>query len=86
MEEDPDSANRQIARLKGDLYLETTVTGRRQESLTADTFLADELVLQILHTPSAPTQSDRNAQPLQPLWPDICAEQWQGRYASPAKA
>ena len=28
VEEDPDSANRQIARLKGDLYLETTVTGR----------------------------------------------------------
>ena len=54
VEEDPDSANRQIARLKGDLYLETTVTGRRQESPTADTFLADELVLQILHTPERP--------------------------------
>ena len=50
VEEDPASANRQIARLKGDLYLETTVTGRRQESPTEDTFLADELVLQILHT------------------------------------
>ena len=32
VEDDPDSANRQVARLKGDLYLETTVTGRRQES------------------------------------------------------
>ena len=52
VEEDPDSANRQIARLKGDLYLETTVTGRRQESPNADTFLADELVLQILHAPA----------------------------------
>ena len=30
VEEDPDSANRQIARLKGDLYLETTVTGLNQ--------------------------------------------------------
>ena len=48
VEEDPDSANRQIARLKGDLYLETTVTGRRQESPSTDTFLADDLVLQIL--------------------------------------
>ena len=54
--EDPDSANRQIARLKGDLYLETTVTGRRQESPSTDSFLADIAVaaqLSLLRFPSS---------------------------------
>ena len=33
VEDDPETANRQIAKLKGDQRLETTVTGRRQEKL-----------------------------------------------------
>ena len=87
VEDDPDSANRQIARLKGDLYLETTVTGRRQESPTADTFLADELVLQILHTPGAPRLSRIETLSRYSRCDDaICAEQWQGRYASPGES
>ena len=87
VEDDPDSANRQIARLKGDLYLETTVTGRRQDSPTADTFLADELVLQILHTPGAPRLSRIETLSRYIRCDDaICAEQWQGRYASPGES
>jgi len=87
VEEDPDSANRQIARLKGDLFLETTVTGRRQESPAADTFLADELVLQILHTPGAPRISRIETLSRYSRCDDgICAEQWQGRYTSPGES
>ena len=87
VEEDPDSANRQIARLKGDLYLETTVTGRRQDSPTTDTFLSDELVLQILHTPGAPRLSRIETLSSYSRCDDaICAEQWQGRYASPGES
>ena len=86
VEDDPDSANRQIARLKGDLYLETTVTGRRQDSPTADTFLADELVLQILHTPGAPRLSRiETLSRYQQCGEDICAEQWQARYSAPGQ-
>ena len=87
VEDDPDSANRQIARLKGDLYLETTVTGRRQDFPTADTFLSDELVLQILHTPGAPRLSRiETLSRYSRCDDDICAEQWQGRYASPGES
>ena len=86
VEEDPDSANRQIARLKGDLYLETTVTGRRQESPTEDTFLADELVLQILHTPGAPRLSRiETLSRYNRCGEDICAEQWQARDPDPGQ-
>ena len=87
VDDDPDSANRQIARLKGDLYLETTVTGRRQERPNPDTFLADELVLQILHTPGAPRLSRiETLSRYNRCGDDICAEQWQGRYASPGES
>ena len=87
VDDDPDSANRQIARLKGDLYLETTVTGRRQERPNPDTFLADELVLQILHTPGAPRLSRIETLSRYNRCGDaICAEQWQGRYASPGES
>ena len=87
VEDDPDSANRQIARLKGDLYLETTVTGRRQDSPTADTFLSDELVLQILHTPGAPRLSRIETLSRYSRRDDpISAQQWQGRYASPGES
>ena len=87
VEEDPDSANRQIARLKGDLYLETTVTGRRQENPDSDSFLADELVLQILHAPGPPRLSRIETFSRYIRCGDsICAEQWQGRYASPGES
>jgi len=84
VEADPDSANRQIAWLKGDLQLETTVTGRRQETPDQETFLADELVLQILHGPGPPRLSRIETLSRYERCGDaICAEQWQGRYPSP---
>ena len=87
VDEDPDSANRQIARLKGELYLETTVTGRRQETPDPDSFLADELVLQILHAPGPPRLSRIETLSRYSHCGDaICAEQWQGRYASPGES
>ena len=86
VEEDPDSANRQIARLKGDLYLETTVTGRRQVNPNDDTFLADELVLQILHAPGPPRLSRiETLSRYSRCGEAICAEQWQARYPDPGQ-
>ena len=86
VENDPDSANRQIARLKGDLYLETTVTGRRQETPDADTFLADELVLQILHAPGPPRLSRIETLSRYSRCGDaICGDQWQARYPDPGQ-
>ena len=87
VEDDPESANRQIAWLKGDLRLETTVTGRRQETPDPTSFLADELVLQILHAPGPPRLSRIETLSLyNRCGEDICAEQWQGRYASPGES
>ena len=87
VEDDPASANRQMALLKGDLRLETSVTGRRQESSAPDTFLADELVLQILHAPGPPRLSRIETLSRYSRCGDaICAEQWQGRYASPGES
>ena len=87
VEEDPDSANRQIAWFKGDLHLETTVTGRRQEWRRPDTFLADELVLQILHAPGPPRISRIETLSRYRRCGDaICADQWQGRYSPPGES
>ena len=86
VEDDPDSANRQMAQLKGDLRLETSVTGRRQETLGDDGFLADELVLQILHAPGPPRLSRIETLSLYKRCDDaICADQWQARYAPPGQ-
>jgi hypothetical protein len=90
--DDPANPNRQIARLAGDQFLETTVVGRRSERNPRDgeLFLADELVLQVLHGPGDPRVSrietlsryERRQQDGQ-SW--IEAEQWQARYPSPAQ-
>ena len=86
VEDDPETANRQIAKLKGDQRLETTVTGRRQESLDSATFLADELVLQIMHAPGPPRLSRiETLSRYSRCGDDICAEQWQARYAAPGE-
>ncbi|MEC8732247.1 MAG: POLO box duplicated region, partial [Cyanobacteriota bacterium] len=86
VEDDPDSANRQMAQLKGDLRLETSVTGRRQETLGNDGFLADELVLQILHAPGPPRLSRIETLSLYKRCEEaICADQWQARYAPPGQ-
>jgi hypothetical protein len=90
--DDPANPNRQIARLAGDQILETTVVGRRsgQDPRDGGLFLADELVLQVLHGPGDPRVSrietlsryERRRQDGQ-TW--IEAEQWQARYPSPAQ-
>ena len=86
VEDDPETANRQIAKLEGDQRLETTVTGRRQEKLDAATFLADELVLQIMHAPGPPRLSRiETLSRYSRCGDDICADQWQGRYAPPGE-
>ncbi|AII44566.1 hypothetical protein KR100_14555 [Synechococcus sp. KORDI-100] len=86
VEDDPASANRQMAQLKGDLRLETSVTGRRQDNLDDGGFLADELVLQILHAPGPPRLSRIETLSLYKRCDvGICADQWQARYAPPGQ-
>ena len=87
VEDDPKSSNRQMAQLSGDRRLETTVTGRKQQSLDANTFLADELVLQILHAPGPPRLSQvETLSRYQRCGSAICAEQWQGIYPPPGES
>ena len=86
VEDDPKSSNRQMAQLSGDRRLETTVTGRKQQTLDANTFLADELVLQILHAPGPPRLSQvETLSRYQRCGSAICAEQWQGVYPPPGE-
>ena len=47
---DPNSPNRQFAKLTNDRFLESKIIGRKQEGINEDIFLTDELVLEILHT------------------------------------
>lgn len=87
VEDDPKSSNRQMAQLSGDRRLETTVTGRKQQSPDANTFLADELVLQILHAPGPPRLSQvETLSRYQRCGSAICAEQWQGIYPPPGES
>tara|TARA_Y100001968_G_scaffold318653_1_gene349149 strand:+ start:235 stop:966 length:732 start_codon:yes stop_codon:yes gene_type:complete len=48
---DPNSPNRQFAKLTEDRFLETKIIGRLQEKMNNNIFITDELTLQILHTP-----------------------------------
>ena len=48
---DPKSPNRQFAKLTEDRYLETKIIGRLYEDIYNDSFITDELILQIFHTP-----------------------------------
>ena len=84
VEDDPESANRQMAQLKGNLRLETSVTGRRQETPDSESFIADELVLQILHASCPPRLSRiETLSHYRRCGDAICATQLQGRYESP---
>ena len=95
VEQAPQQVNRQLAKLSQDRQLETTVIGRRESNLDQQTFLSDELVLQILHGPGAPRISrietlsryqlcepTGNASSSNPM---ICAEQWQARFGPPGE-
>ena len=85
VDDDPANPNRQIARLAGDVRLETTVVGRRTET-SGTTFWADELALQVLHGPGEPRVSRVETLSRYQLEPDgrISGEQWQASYPSPA--
>ncbi len=48
---DPNSPNRQFAKLTEDRFLETKIIGRLQEEINNNIFITDELIMQILHTP-----------------------------------
>jgi hypothetical protein len=84
---DPANPNRQVARLRGDLELESTVVGRRSER--GELFLADELALQVLHGPGGArisrveTLSRYRSVSRDPGSELISAEQWQASYPSP---
>jgi hypothetical protein len=87
VQNDPLNPNRQLALLAGDQQLESTVIGRRTSAPNGDTFLADELALQVLHGPGDPRVSRvETLSRYRKLSPGhITAEQWQGSYASPAE-
>lgn len=82
---DPSDPNRQIALLKGDQQLESTVTGRRSERPAEDLFLADERSLQVLHQPGPPRLSEVETLSRYALQADgsIQALQWQARFDAP---
>jgi hypothetical protein len=85
VEDDPANPNRQIARLSGGVLLESTVVGRRSETLDRE-FWADELALQVVHGPGNPRVSRVETLSHYQLEPDgsISGEQWQASYPSPA--
>ena len=94
---DPNSPNRQFAKLTDDRYLETKIIGRLDEKISNNSFITDELILQILHTPelSRVSQvetltefrkclSDENTvSQLSSL--SICGEQFQAIYNQPGQ-
>ena len=83
---DPRNPNRQLAELRGDQQLESTVVGRRSEPAGGAGFLADELALQVLHGPGDPRISRVETLSRYRLinTDRIEAEQWQVSYGSPA--
>ncbi|MEC7249288.1 MAG: POLO box duplicated region [Cyanobacteriota bacterium] len=85
VEQDPDQVNRQLARLKGDLMLETTVIGRRESNpRESAVFFSDELALQVLHGPAAPRISRiETLTRYERCGAAICADQRQVSHAGP---
>lgn len=90
VEQPADDHTRQLARLRNDQLLETTVIGRRQSDPQQEPFTTDELVLQIVHGPGSPRISRvETLSRYHPCTPRpaaverICAEQWQARFSGP---
>lgn len=84
VEDDPSNPNRQLARLRGDRLLESTVIGRNSLGLDGDAFLADELTLQILHGPGQPQISQVEVLALYRREGEgVSIEQWQASYDGP---
>ena len=86
VDNDPANPNRQLARLRGDQWLESTVVARRSAS-NGDRFEADELTLQVLHGPGAPRVSrvETLSRYRREADGSISGEQWQATYPSPAE-
>lgn len=87
VQDDPANPQRQLARLAGDQLLETSLIGQRGEFPETESFLNDELSLQVLHGPGGEPRVSR----IETLgrWRrladgSISGEQWQARYASPS--
>ena len=86
VESDPQNPNRQLARLRGDRLLESTVIGRASLTMEGDTVLADELTLQILHGPGRPQVSQVEVLARYSRLEDgVSIEQWQTSYAAPGE-
>lgn len=84
VENDPRNPNRQLARLRGDRLIESTVIGRRRVNLDDASVLADELTLQIVHGPDQPQISRVEVLALyRRQGPDVTVEQWQASYGAP---
>ena len=95
---DPKSPNRQFAKLTEDRYLETKIIGRRYETINNDSFITDELFLQIFHSPELSRVSQvetltdfRKCKPQKANTSElsnfnICGEQFQAIYNQPGQA
>lgn len=86
VQDDPENPNRQLARLRDGLLLDSRVVGRRTEQPDPDCFLADELSLQVLHGPGEPRVSRVETLSRYRRQSDgtITGEQWQASYGSPS--
>lgn len=86
VQDDPENPNRQLARLRDGLLLDSRVVGRRTEQPDPTTFLADELSLQVLHGPGEPRVSRVETLSRYRRLSDgtIAGEQWQASYGSPS--
>lgn len=87
VEQDPADPNRQLARLREGLLLESRVIGRRVETASGGDFLADELSLQVLHGPGDPriTRVETLSRYHRRADGVIEGSQWQATYPSPAE-
>jgi len=87
VETDPANPNRQLARLRGDQLLESTVVARNRHAMATE-FWSDELSLQVVHQPQAEPRVSRVETLSHYRRQDdgsISAEQWQATYPSPAE-
>lgn len=89
---DPANPNRQLAELASGEQLESTVIGRLSGHERGDSFLSDELSLQVMHGRGEPRISRVEVLSRWRWHPDeaqargwIEAEQWQASYRSPAE-
>ena len=92
VEQAPQQVNRQLARLSNDRLLESTVIGRLQTSTDSESFLSDEVVLQVMHGARAPRLSRIETLSRYRPCPKgstdnivdrICGAQWQRVYPAP---